>query len=239
MELANTFGEVVNAFWYITIDFVGTVAFALSGITIARSEQYSLFGAFLLAALPAVGGGIVMDWIAGRDPIAIVAYPSYVLAIVAVVLLAKLLLLFIELARGRLLIFFDLSYFYMSMEKRIRPRTLLVFFDSIGLASFTVTGVFTAIQFDVWPVLIWAPIFAVLNGAFGAVLRDVFRADAQNPIMKGSFYAEVAFLWGLLLAAFVEYGPYWAAWVGVPVTLVGVSAMRMVFYNRDIRAPMF
>jgi uncharacterized membrane protein YeiH len=237
--LVDTFGQVVNARWFLTIDLVGTVAFALSGITIARSEGYSMFGAFLLAALPAVGGGIVMDWIAGRDPIAIVAYPSYIVAILAVVLVAKLLLMFIDVARGRLTIFFDLSYFYMNLEKRVRTRTLLVFFDSIGLASFTVTAVFTAIQFDVWPVMIWGPIFAVLNGAFGAVLRDVFRADAQNPIMKGSFYAEIACFWAILLTAFVEYGPGWAASVGIPVTLVGVSAMRMLFYGRNIRAPMF
>ncbi len=233
------FRQIVDANWFVALDLLGTIAFALSGITIARSERYSLFGAFVLAALPAIGGGLVMDLIAGRSPVAIIAQPSYMISIIVVVASARLVLAFIDLARGRFLFFFDLTYLYVRAQQTVSTRTLLVLFDSVGLASFTATGVLTAIQFGCRPFLVWGPVFAVLNAAFGAILRDVFRGDADNPIMKGSFYAEIAFIWGLLLTAGLYVLPPWAFPTAVALTLVGTSSMRMFLYRANLRAPMF
>ena len=239
MPVDSAVGAIVHAPWFITIDAIGTVAFALSGIAIARAERYSLLGALILAALPAIGGGLVMDLIAGRSPVAILASPTAMIAIIVTVVLAKLVMQFIDYASGRLLVFYDLAYLYVRLQERVAAGTFLVFFDSIGLASFTVTGVFTAIQYDCRPLIIWAPMFGVLNAAFGAILRDVFRADAHNPIMKGSLYAEIAIVWSLLLLLFILFMPTWAEPVGVAFTLVGVSATRMMLYHRKIQAPMF
>src|SRR5690606_8784429 len=108
-------------------------------------------------------------------------------------------------------------------------------FDSIGLASFTVTGVLTAIQFQCRPFLVWGPAFAVLNAAFGTILRDVFRADAGNPVMKGSFYAEIAAFWGFLLMVALLWLPASATYWAVVTALVGTSAMRAVLYMKGIR----
>ena len=239
MGLENQFREIVNADWFVALDLLGTIAFALSGITIARSEHYSLFGAFVLAALPAIGGGLVMDLIAGRTPVALIAQPSYMLSIVVVVMTARMVLAFIDLSRGRFLFFFDLAYLYLRAQQTVTTRTLLVLFDSVGLASFTTTGVLTAFQFGCRPYLVWGPLFAVLNAAFGAILRDVFRADARNPIMKGNFYAEIAFLWGLLLTVAILLLPPWAMPTMVAITLGGTSSMRMFVYRKNIQAPMF
>jgi len=236
---AYDFDNIIHAWWFIGLDLLGTVAFALSGITIARSEQYSLSGAFVLAALPAVGGGLIMDLIAGRKPVGIIDQPSYMLSIIVVVLAAKLVMTFIDVARGRFLFFFDLAYLYVRLQQTITTRTALVLFDSIGLASFTVTGVLTAIQFDCRPFLVWGPVFAVLNASFGTVLRDVFRADAGNPVMKGSFYAEIAAIWGFLLMVALLTLPAGATYWAVIIALVGTSAMRMILFKKDIRAPMF
>lgn len=239
MEPAYDFDNIIHAWWFIALDLVGTIAFALSGITIARSERYSLSGAFVLAALPAVGGGLIMDLIAGRKPVGIIDQPSYMLSIIVVVLTAKLVMAFIDMARGRFLFFFDLAYLYVRVQQTITTRTALVLFDSIGLAGFTVTGVLTAIQFNCRPFLVWGPVFAVLNASFGTVLRDVFRADAGNPVMKGSFYAEIAAIWGFVLMAALLWLPAGVTYWAVVITLFGVSIMRMVLYKLDIRAPMF
>lgn len=239
MSLSASFGEVVNAPWFIAIDILGTVAFALSGITIARSEGYSLFGALVLAWLPALGGGLVMDEIAGRQPAAILAQPVYMYTIIIVVLTARVGLRLIDLARGRWLMFFDLVQAYLTMARRLRPATLLVFFDAIGLAGFTVTGVFTAIEFNCHPLELWGPVFAMLNACLGAILRDVFRADSSNPILKGAVYAEIAVGWGLALTVAVQALP--EQWVGyaVAVTLTGAPLTRLAVYRHEIRAPMF
>ena len=54
---------------------MGTAAFALSGVVLAYGGQYTLFGALVLAALPAVGGGIVRDLLLQRDPLGVVRSP--------------------------------------------------------------------------------------------------------------------------------------------------------------------
>lgn len=233
------FGEVVNAPWFLWVDIAGTVAFALSGITIARSEGYSIFGAMVLAWLPALGGGLVMDLIAGRSPPGILAQPLYMYAIIVVVLGARAFLWLIDHARGRWLFFFDVVNWYLAARRRLRPMTLLVVFDAIGMASFTVTGVFTAIQFKCEPLELWGPAFAMMNASLGAILRDVVRADANNPILKGSFYAEIAIVWGLMLSVYVQTAAPWAIGSGILATLVGIPLMRLALYRRGSRAPMF
>lgn len=239
MELSALVGEVVSSRWFITIDLIGTVAFALSGITIARSERYSIFGAMILAWLPAMGGGLVMDLIAGRNPPGIIDQPSYMYAIIATVLAARAFLWLVDRVRGRWLLYFDIVQIYLMLSRRLSPTTLLVVFDAVGLAGFTVTGVFTAVQFHCAPLELWGPAFAMMNSSLGAILRDVVRADAHNPILKGSFYAEIAVGGGLALALYVLAVPEWALGYGVVATLVALPAVRVLLYMHEVRAPMF
>lgn len=239
MDATASFGEVVNAPWFLIVDLMGTVAFALSGITIARSERYSIFGALILAWLPALGGGLMMDLIAGRNPPGILAQPSYMYSIIITVFVARGFLWLIDMARGRWLFFFDLVWIYVAIQRRLKPMTLLVVFDSLGLAGFTVTGVFTAIQFNCHPLELWGPTFAMMNASLGAILRDVVRADAHNPILKGSFYAEVSVIAGLILSLFGNYAPAAAMGPAVVAVLIAVPAVRFWLYRHDIRAPMF
>ena len=238
MSLSATFGEVVNAPWFLAVDLIGTAAFALSGITIARSEGYSIFGALVLAWLPALGGGLVMDEIAGRNPVGMLAQPLYMYAIIVVVLTARAFLWLIDQMRGRWLFFFDVVQLYLMLARRLKPMTLLVVFDAVGLAGFTVTGVFTAIQFNCHPLELWGPTFAMLNACLGAVLRDVFRADAGNPILKGAVYAEIALFWGLALTIAVQVLPRGLIAVAVVATLVGAPLTRLFAYRYHWRAPM-
>jgi polar amino acid transport system substrate-binding protein len=78
--------ESTNQPWFLILDFIGTAAFAISGILLARKERYNIVGALLLAALPAVGGGVVRDLITGRHPVGILRSPVYLLIVLFVVL---------------------------------------------------------------------------------------------------------------------------------------------------------
>jgi polar amino acid transport system substrate-binding protein len=239
MGATASFGQVVNAPWFLYLDLMGTIAFALSGITIARGEGYSIFGAMVLAWLPALGGGLVMDLIVGRSPPGILAQPAYMYAIIGTVLAVRAVLWLIDRVRGRWLPFFDLVHWYLQFQRRLRPMTLLVLFDAVGLAGFTVTGVFTAIQFRCQPLELWGPTFAMMNASLGAILRDVVRADANNPILKGSLHAELAVVAGLALALLAQHGPEWVVGYGVVAVLVLVPGIRLWLYQHDVRAPMF
>jgi len=50
--------QTLDSEWFRILSFIGLVAFALSGVVLAYSGNYTVFGAMILATLPAVGGEI-------------------------------------------------------------------------------------------------------------------------------------------------------------------------------------
>ena len=44
------------------IDYIGTFAFAISGIRLASAKRFDWFGAYVVGAATAIGGGTTRDW---------------------------------------------------------------------------------------------------------------------------------------------------------------------------------
>jgi len=240
--LLSALSSTVNERWFFLIDVAGTIAFAISGLLLARKERYSLFGAFVLAALPAVGGGLVRDLIVGRRPIGVTRNPIYLGSVVATVLVGYLAFKVYDRLRRE-------PPPVDPLEAR-RDRYGLVrighdlfeVFDAVGLAAFTVIGVVVAIEAREEPLWLWGPCLAALTAAGGGILRDVIRADPSNPGLKGSFYPEVPFLWGLLLALFLTLQPEetrrGTILYEVLFTLAGAFATRLLIVALGIRSPL-
>jgi len=232
--------------WFLAIDIIGTIAFAISGILLARQGQYSLFGAFVLASLPAVGGGIIRDLVVNRETVGVLASPVYLLAVIATVLIGYVGFNLAErasLARQK-----NPSGGSVDEDWSVRDITLnsaVAFFDALGLAAFTVIGVVVAVESRSNPLWLWGPLLAALTGAGGGIFRDVIRSDANNPFLKGTFYAEIALIWGLILslflmwyANFLDYKPAEIS-LAVVVTLVGALLTRMAVFYLRIKSPMY
>jgi len=234
--------------WFHWLDMIGTVAFALSGVLIARREGYSAFGAFVLAALPAVGGGVVRDLLVGRSPIGVLSSPEPLSLVVCTVLLAYLAYRIAGLsvwplnpARHRMV-----RHWVAEQERRPRVislRNTYELTDALGLATFTVVGVVVAVRFGAEPLWLWGPLCAGLSGAGGGILRDVLRANSNNPALRTSFYAEICLIWGLVLALTVQ-------WLGqeerpellrlaVACTVLGAFLSRLTVVALRIRSPRF
>jgi polar amino acid transport system substrate-binding protein len=232
--------------WFLAIDIIGTIAFAISGILLARQGQYSLFGAFVLASLPAVGGGIIRDLVVNRETVGVLASPVYLLAVIVTVLIGYVGFNLAErtsLARQK-----NPSGGSVDEDWSVRDITLnsaVAFFDALGLAAFTVIGVVVAVESRSNPLWLWGPLLAALTGAGGGIFRDVIRSDANNPFLKGTFYAEIALIWGLILslflmwyANFLDYKPAEIS-LAVVVTLVGALLTRMAVFYLRIKSPMY
>jgi polar amino acid transport system substrate-binding protein len=104
--------------------------------------------------------------------------------------------------------------------------------DAIGLAAFTVTGVVVVMDTGAQPLWLWGPIAAVLTSSFGGLLRDLFRDDRTAANLRGELYAEIAAIWGLAFALFLDWEgdrlkPDEIA-LGVVVTVVGAFTTRML-----------
>ena len=186
----------VGGRWFYWLDIIGTVAFALSGVILARRGRYNLVGAFLLSALPAVGGGVLRDLITGRRPVGVLRSPVPLLLVAGLVVAGYVVFKLADRAAeggkrpGKYTRIFD---------------TLFDFFDAVGLAAFTITGVRVAVEMQCDPLWLWGPLLAMLTGAGGGVLRDIVRADPHNSALKRGLYAEVALVWGLVFSLFLEW----------------------------------
>ena len=242
-DLALAFDAVLQHPWFAITGTIGILAFSISGVIIARTERYSLFGAFVLAALPAVGGGMVRDFLVNRPLPASVASPVPLLMVMGVVAASHLFLRLAERLAGRSLVYFDLVHLYVRTRGRISPRMALEVADAVGLAAFTLTGVGVAFSFAPDPILLWAPLLAGLTGAGGGILRDMLRPGAGNPMLKRAFYAEIAILWAFALTAFLLLLPEEEAAAvmaeAMAFTLAGVLATRLLVVRFALEAPKF
>ncbi|MES2692967.1 MAG: TRIC cation channel family protein [Verrucomicrobiota bacterium] len=219
--------------WFHWLDILGTVAFAISGVILAHRGRYNLVGAFLLAALPAVGGGLLRDLITGRRPVGVLRSPTPLLIVISVVLVGYL--------------FFKLTDRATAAGSKRHARlagafdALTNFFDTVGLAAFIVIGVRVAVEMQCEPLWLWGPLIAILTGAGGGVLRDIVRADTHNSTLKRGFYAEVALVWGLIFSLFLEWRVRHIGMdevrYGTFAVLVGAFASRMIILNRRWENP--
>src|SRR5205814_881977 len=134
----------------------------------------NLAGAFVLAVLPAAGGGLVRDLLADRHPVAVLRSPDFILLVAGLVVSGWIFFKLADRRAGRI-------------AGRVAPEAharrherldrLLAVFDSIGLALFVVIGVRVAVETRCSPLWIWGPLLAVLTAAGGGILRDIVRPD--------------------------------------------------------------
>jgi len=217
--------EAVDMRWFYYLDLIGAFAFAVAGFLKAHQHKYDYFGALVLTALPAVGGGTLRDLLVGGDrhPPFIFNDPTYLYIVFGVVIVGSILSKTV-LASGR---------------KKKLLQLLLDPFDTVGLAAFTVIGVKVALvaQLD-W---FWAPILAAMTCAGGGILSDIVLAK-ESDVLKGELYEEVAAFGGLVLV-----GLLWLANIvghsflyivgSIALTLTLVFVLRVVVIRTGLRSP--
>jgi polar amino acid transport system substrate-binding protein len=218
--------------WFHVLVLVGTAAFALSGVVLAYAGRYTLFGALVLASLPALGGGVVRDLMLQRDPLGIVRDPAALLTVLGTVIAGMIVIKMLSRVRAGLLM--------KQLEANTRlGNRLIETFDAVALAAFTVVGVVVVLDTRTQPLWLWGPIAAVLTGSFGGVMRDLFRHDRVVANLRGELYPEIAAAWGLALALFLQWegGRLQTDELrfGVIIALLGVFLTRMVAIARGLK----
>ena len=152
------------------LDFIGTFAFAISGIRLASAKRFDLFGAYVVGVVTAIGGGTLRDLMLGVTPIWM-TNPMYLIC-------SGIALLWVIVFGKRL----------------IHQQNTFFIFDTIGLALFTVVGVEKALAmgFPLWV----AVVMGTITGAAGGVFRDVFINEIPL-IFRKEIYALACIIGGL------------------------------------------
>lgn len=177
------------------IDILAVVVFAASGALVASRKGLDLLGFMWLAVLTGVGGGTVRDVILDV-PVFWLMNPTHVAACLVTAVVV---------------------HFTASLvESRFQ---LLLWFDALGLALFTVAG--TAKGLDHGTGALVAIVMGVITGSVGGIVRDVVGGE-PSVILRREIYVTASALgagcYVLLMALAVE--PTAAAIAGFLVTFV-------------------
>jgi polar amino acid transport system substrate-binding protein len=218
--------------WFTFLAVVGTISFAVSGVVLAYAGQYSLFGALILATLPSVGGGVIRDLLLQRDTLGVVQNPQALLIVFATVIAGMVVIRALSHVRAAPLAR------YLQARAHVGAR-IVELFDAAGLAAFTVVSVVVVLDTAARPLWLWGPVAAAIGGSFGGLMRDLFRHDRAVASLRGQLYPEIAAIWGLAFALFLEWEgerlqPEEIKW-GVIVAIAGCFATRMVAILRGAK----
>ena len=152
------------------IEFLGTFAFAISGIRHAAAKHFDWFGGYVCGVAVAIGGGTIRDVMLGTTPFWMTS-PSYLLctalALAFVICFAK----YIECLQNAWFVF-----------------------DTFGLALFTIAGIQKSLSFGqpFWVAII----MGCITGAAGGVIRDVLLNN-EPVIFRKEIYAMACVAGGL------------------------------------------
>ena len=192
-------------------DIMGTVAFAVSGAMVAIDKRMDVFGVIVLAALTAVGGGMVRDVLAGiTPPMALCDITDFMLAILTA-------------------LFISWGYTRWSISHRNLQRFLLLYniCDTIGLASFTITGMLTGLGREYGNPYVLPVLLGVITAVGGGVLRDVM-ARRMPVVLYKDIYATASLVGALVSCLLYPYiGILAMSWLCFAlVILLRVGALR-------------
>jgi len=145
-------------------DIFGTAVFAITGSLVGKQKQMDIFGVIVIALVTALGGGTLRDILLGRLPVFWISQPEIIVVCVVSALFT----------------------FFVSSKMQFPRRTLLLS-DAIGLATFSVIGAQTAIDFH--PII--AVIMGGMTGTAGGMIRDLL-SDEIPVILRRDIYATAA-----------------------------------------------
>ena len=164
---------------FVIIEFIGTFAFAISGVRLSSTKHFDIFGAWIVGMATAIGGGTIRDLMLGVNPFWMTNGSYFVCCALAVLAVGMF---------GKYIIHHNYTWFI---------------FDTIGLALFNVVGLEKALTFG-HPY--WVAItMGAVTGAGGGIIRDVLMNDVPL-IFRSEIYALACVAGGLTYVACLELG---------------------------------
>lgn len=147
---------------FLIIEFIGTFAFALSGIRLASAKQFDVFGAWIVGMATAIGGGTLRDIMLGVNPFWMMNEIYFIWCAIAVL------------------------FVHVFSKYLVKQENTWFIFDTIGLALFNVVGIEKTLQmgFPLWTAITMGSV----TGAAGGVIRDVLINEVPL-IFRKEIYA--------------------------------------------------
>ena len=156
-------------------EYIGIIAFAMSGFFVASRAKLDLLGVLISTFLTALGGGIIRDIAVDTTPFTFSHnYPGLIVLSVMIIMIL----------------------FKFHRRNSIENKAFFILSDTIGLISFSISGALIAIEYKLNFTGVLAISFITAVG--GGIVRDVIINEVPF-VFKSGFYGTVALLMGVLV----------------------------------------
>jgi uncharacterized membrane protein YeiH len=195
------------------LNYVGIVAFAVSGALKAGEKDMDLLGFVVLGFSTALAGGIIRDVLLGRVPPTNITYLPYPLTAILA----------------------SLATFFLYPQFR-RYRDAVLYPDAVGLGAFSAIGADITATYcsarvgdSCW---LTVAVLSALTAAGGGIVRDVLAAEIPT-VLRREVYATAAATGGLVYLAALPLGRD----VAMVATILVVTAVRLLSLWRGWELP--
>ena len=169
----------MNEMVFMSLDIIGTVAFAVSGALTAMEKRMDVFGISIVAICTALGGGTLRDMLIGNTPVAwLLNLQNFYVALATIVL----------------------TIIFRIQLNKLRRSLLL--FDTIGMRIFTLIGIQSGISIGLHPLV--CMLLGTITASFGGVIRDILCNEIPL-IFDREIYATACLVGGAFYFLLAQY----------------------------------
>lgn len=148
------------------LDWLGIVAFTITGALVASRNQMDVVGFVLLGTVTGIGGGTIRDLLLNVHPILWIERPQYL----AVCFVVSVIV-------------------YLTAHRVQSGMRLILWADAIGLALFATVGAELATRVGATPLV--AVVMGVITACFGGIIRDLL-GQRRSIVFSYEIYATAA-----------------------------------------------
>lgn len=185
------------------LDFIGIVAFAMTGCLVAARKGLDIISFIVLGTVTGIGGGTIRDLVLNKTPVFWVVEPLYLVICLVTA-----------------------AFMFVAAQKMDRFRIWIVWADALGLSVFAVVG--TQIATEMGAGLLVSVSMGVVTAVFGGIMRDVLAGE-PSLVMRKEVYATAAVAGALAAYGSQLYWPEWSMVLGVIVAFL-IRAAGIVWH---------
>jgi uncharacterized membrane protein YeiH len=196
----------------VALEYVGTAAFAVSGVVGAIRKRMDIVGICVCGFLAAFGGGTLRDVLIDRRPFFWVEHQEVLL--------------------GILLLCVACATFFKQNDLETSEK-LLSIPDALGLGLFCTTGLHLSWSIGQPPAV--AIMMGVITGTFGGVLRDLVCNEIPSLFRDHRPYAVCALLGAIVYALLASLEL--PEWMPLAACTIATTGSRLLTLWLDLKLP--
>lgn len=207
---------------FLFLEYTGIVAFSIAACITAIEFQFDIFGIYVLSLITSLGGGVIRDVLLGISPP--VAFIDVTYFLICIITTTCFLIALSIMSKRNAITFENL--------KNKMLNNLLIVFDAIGLAVFTIAGTKMAITNEATSNILLSVFVGLMTGVGGGLIRDVL-VNRKPILLTKEIYALAAIIGSVLYCFIYQLVPEVFSLYGCSVLILLIRLLT-IYKKLDI-----